>query len=93
MRYFNSKENCIKTADKTVVRWLVYFFPLFSDWLLKVATVIPGMAAKEKCERALVYDDLARICESKENLQQWLQNLGLIGDFEGKCVRFVDAAL
>ena len=76
-----------------MVRRPVYFLLLFSDWLLKVATVIPGMAAKEKCQRALVYDDLARICESKENLEQWLRNLGLIGDFEGKCSRCEEGRL
>ena len=40
---------------------------------------------KQEMQRALLHDGLARTCESKENIQQWLWNCALIGDFDGNC--------
>ena len=35
--------------------------------------------------REFVYDDLAKLCESKEKIHGWLRDRGLIGDFNGPC--------
>lgn len=38
-------------------------------------------------ERAMVYDELSDICKNGERLIEWLQDLGMIGIFQGDCDR------